>query len=435
MNRLATDLRLTVTTLFLVWAASSSAQAQGIMISAQGPVNRSMGGAGVAAPLEAIGSLYWNPASISALPASELGFGTALVLPVLETDSSIPGLGSGSTQAEPGVTPVPTIAWVHQPECSPISVGLGLYGAAGFRTNFPASLTNPVFTPQSNAPGFPGGFGRLYTEASFIDIIPTAAYQVTDRFSVGVGGILTMAELIIDPLVATAPNDADGSLLPRYPSGRGVRTHWGGGVQLGAYYETEEGVHLGASWKSPHWMETFRFHTEDELGQPAVGRFDLDLPMIISLGAAYSGWQDWVLALDVRYLDYANTDGFRDSGFNPDLSVAGLGWESVMAVATGVQRRVNDDLYLRAGYTFTENPIPDNLAMFNIAAPLYYEHTLHVGTSWRICKQVWLNLAYSYFFENEVSGPIITPAGSIPGSNVTSQMSAHVIDLGVSVRY
>ncbi|MGD9858077.1 MAG: OmpP1/FadL family transporter, partial [Planctomycetaceae bacterium] len=311
----------------LVWTAvlPSLACGQGLMISAQGPVNRSMGGAGTAAPLEAIGSLYWNPASITALPSSELGFGSALVLPSLETDSSVPFLGAGSTRAEPGVTAVPTIGWVHQIECSPISVGLGLYGAAGFRTNFPASATNPIFAPQQNDPMIPGGLGRVYSEASFIEIIPTVAYQVTDRLSIGAGPTLTLGELVVDPLLATAPNDADGSMIPRYPSGRGVRTHWGGGIQLGAYYETEQGVHLGATWKSPQWMETFRFQTEDELGLPAVGRFDLDLPMIVSLGAAYSGWENWVFSADLRYLDYENTDGFERSGYNPDFSVAGLG--------------------------------------------------------------------------------------------------------------
>ncbi len=421
--------------LILVQLSTSMAFGQGIFIASQGPVNRSMGSAGTAAPLEAIGSLYWNPASISALPSSEIGFGTALVLPTIETDSSITGLAAGSTRAEPGVSAVPTLGWVHQIEGSPFTVGLGMFGAAGFRTNFPASTTNPYFLPQSNTPGVPGGLGRIYTQAAFLEIVPTVSYQVTDRLSVGAGPTLTLADVIIDPLVVTALDDADGSGAPRYPSGRGTRTHWGGGVQLGVYYETEDGLHMGATWKSPQWMETFRFQTENEIGLPAVGRFDLDLPMIVSLGAAYSGWDNLVVSADFRYLDYANTDGFDRAGFNPDGSITGVGWDSVFSLATGVQYEANENLYLRAGYTFNENPIPESLTSLNVLAPLHFQHQFHAGTSYRMFKQVWLNLAYSFYPESEISGPILTPLGAIPGSRVTSRLSVHILDVGLTVRY
>lgn len=32
---------------------------------------------------------------------------------------------------------------------------------------------------------------------------------------------------------------------------------------------------------------------------------------IASLGAAYIGFEKWVLAADLRHIDYQNTDGFR----------------------------------------------------------------------------------------------------------------------------
>ena len=59
-------------------------------------------------------------------------------------------------------------------------------------------------------------------------------------------------------------------------------------------------------------MEDHRVHTEDELGLPYVAKFKLDLPMIVSVGTAYSGFEDLVLAVDLRYFDCANTDGVGD---------------------------------------------------------------------------------------------------------------------------
>lgn len=414
---------------------TSPACGQGILVSATGPVNRSMGGAATAAPMESMGALFWNPASISALSKDELSIGVAGVLPQLRTSSSITGLGAGSTKAEPGVTPLLNIGWVHRPQNSAVTWGVGLFSAAGFRTNFPASISNPVFTPQSNTPGVPGGLGQVYTEAAFIQFIPTASVQVTDTVSVGFGPTVTIGDLIVDPFVFASPDDADGSGAPRYASGIGTRTHWGGGFQTGIYYEGENGLHLGFMFKSPQWMEPFSYNTQSETGLPRTIEAKLDLPMVLSLGTAWSGWDKWVIATDVRYYDYENTDGFDSSGFRADGSVSGLGWRSILSVATGAQYEVSDSLFLRFGYTFNENPIPDSQAFFNIGAPLYYQHELHAGGSWRIGKRVWLSAAYTYYFENEISGPIVTPAGPVAGSNVTNQETVHIVDVGITVRY
>ncbi len=364
-----------------------------------------------------------------------MSIGLAASLPVLHTDSFIPGLGGDSSRAEPGVTPLPNVGLIHRPKNSGTTFGLGIFSAAGFRTNFPASLTNPVFVPQSNTPGVPGGLGQVYTEAAFLQVIPTVSWQVTDSVSIGVGPTLTLGDVTIDPMVFNAPNDADGSGAPRYPSAHGTRTHWGAGVQAGIYYEGLNYWHSGLTVKSPQWMETFRYNTEDELGRPVLQTMGMDLPMVISLGTAWSGWEGLVIAADVRYYDYANTEGFESSGFQPDGSVAGLGWNSIVSVATGVQYEVNQDLLMRAGYTFNENPIPDSQAFFNIGAPLYYQHELHVGMSYRLTKRLWLNFAYTYYFENEISGPVVTPAGAIPGSSVTSRETVHIADIGFTVRY
>lgn len=426
---------LAVVVIFFCALSAQRSYGQGILVSATGPVNRSMGGAGTAAPLESTGSLFWNPASISALENDELSIGLAGVLPVLRTDSSIAGLGGGSSAAEPGVTPLINLGWIHRPENSDVTFGVGLFSAAGFRTNFPASLTNPVFTPQSNSPGTPGGLGQVYTEAAFIQVIPTAAFQLTDTVSVGFGPTITIGDLIADPFVFDSPDDADGSGAPRYTSGIGARTTWGGGFQAGVYYEGDQGLHMGFTFKSPQWMETFSYNAEDENGLPRSVEAKLDLPMVLSLGTAWSGWDRWVIATDVRYFDYANTDGFSASGYTADGAVAGLGWQSIFSVAAGVQYEASKDLFLRMGYTFNENPIPDSQSFFNIGAPLYYQHEIHMGGSYRLTKRVWLNVAYTYYFENEISGPIVTPAGAVPGSNVTNRSTVHLADVGITVRY
>lgn len=408
--------------------------AAGSYLSSGGPTSQSMGGASTAAPLDAIGALYWNPATASGL-RRELGVGFGLLQPVLQTRSSIVGLAAGSSDAEPGVAIMPTVGWVHRSADSAITLGVGLHAVAGFKTNYRASSTNPFFLPQSNAPAVPGGFGRLYTEAEFLQLAPILSYTITDRLSFAAGPTLTMGSLVIDPLVTSPPDDADGSGAARYANASGGRVQFGGGAQAGVYYVTPACWHFGASLKSPQWMEDFRFFAADELGRPRVGRAKLDLPMIASLGAAYSGRLGYVFAMDLRYYDYKNTDGWGPDGFASDGSLRGLGMSNVMQLALGAQYQCSDDLAVRVGYTYNQNPFQDAETTFAVAATLIYQHQLHAGFSKQLTDAVAINLAYSYYPPSSQSGPIVTPSGAIPGSQVTTDLEVHHLNGGLNVRY
>ena len=48
--------------------STSPAWPQGLVLPSAGPINGSMAGASVAASIDPAGALYWNPATISALP-------------------------------------------------------------------------------------------------------------------------------------------------------------------------------------------------------------------------------------------------------------------------------------------------------------------------------------------------------------------------------
>ena len=412
----------------------STVWGQGALMSSFGPVNASMGGASTAAPIEAMSAIGWNPATISGLPNSELSVGLGLLLsdPVLE--SSVPGWSSGVTGAEPGTTPIPNFAWVHKLN-DYTTFGLGALSVAGFKTNYPADLTNPVLAPVSNTPGLPGGLGSLYSEAQFMEVVPVVSFAVTDRMSIGFGPTITTGQVVADPLLLAPPNDTDGSGIPRYPAGRGARYAWGGGAQLGVYYITDNAWHFGASIKSPQWMEDHRVHTECELGLPYVATFELDLPMIVSLGTAYSGFEDLVLAVDLRYIDCANTDGVGDSGYSPYGALNGLSWANQLVVATGAQYRLTDRLLARAGYTFNTSPYGSADTFYNVASSLGYQHQLCLGGSCEVTQCVAFHVSYQHYFQWDSTGPIVLPSGTIPGSSVTTTASAHIAELGVTVKY
>lgn len=81
---------------------TKQAVGQGIIIPGEGPIHRGMAGASTAAPVDSIGALYWNPATISALPQSELGFGVDAIFANHTVGSSV-GAASDSTRGEAAV--------------------------------------------------------------------------------------------------------------------------------------------------------------------------------------------------------------------------------------------------------------------------------------------------------------------------------------------
>jgi long-chain fatty acid transport protein len=427
-----------------VWlGAAVPAHAQhGIILSGGGPIERSMGGVGTGTALDSLSGLFWNPAALSALPKNEMTFGAEFLIPHATLSSSVlannfgPGVPpvplSGSTNSDSGAMVLPNFGWAHHIEGTDLTVGLGLLSAAGLSANYPASLTNPVLTPP---PPLGLGVGSAFAELQVFQIVPAVSYQVTDRLSVGFSPILNIASLRASPLLLVAPNDANGDGFFTYPDGTHTHLQWGAGFELGVFYSPTDDWHFGVSFKSPQWFETFRFNSTDELGRPVQERVRFDLPSITSVGASYSGLERWLLAGDIRYIDYHNTKGFDASGFAPDGSVRGLGWDSQIVVAIGAQYALTDRLALRVGYSYNNNPQTSDVAFFNIAAPTIIQHTLYTGASWSVTETLVLSLAYVHGFEGEIEGPITLPAGAIPGTNVQSRTSADAFAVGLTMKY
>jgi len=419
----------------LLLSLPGAIRAQGIVLPGAGPINRSMGGAAVAAPLDAAGAILWNPASLSGLDHSEFLVGVELLQLDNHLSSSITGTPiSGTPRSDSGVNVLPAVAVAFRPAYSRWSYGLGLFAVGGFGVNYPGDVNNPILSPLL-------GGGPVYSKLSVLQLVPTVAYKVTDRLSVGFAPTITMIESNLDPGFLASPTivpvPPNGSVAV-YPSATHSRLHWGLGFQAGIYYETGHQWRVGASYKSPQWTEELTFYDADPItGLPRTLRMNLDYPGIYSVGVAYYGYPRLVWATDLRYVDYANADLFGDaSGFDRTGAVTGLGWRSVFSLATGVQYQLTRSLSLRLGYVYTENPIRDEDTFFNIASPAIYEHIVSLGASWQLTARTALSIAYLRAFENSIKG-FVPPATDVqPGAvSVESAQTINALVAGLQVRF
>lgn len=415
----------------LVFTATA-VRAQGLMSPGVGPVNRSMGGAAVAAPINGPGTLFFNPATMSGLESSEVVIGAEIPYSKERVYSSIPLVGAGDTTADIGVFPLAATSFIYKPdEIDELTYGLGIFTAGGLFSNFPGDPSNPVLGPP---PPYGFGVGRVFSILNFTQFIPAASYQANDQLSFGFSPIVTVATLQLDPVTLVAPDDANGDMVPSYPPATGTHPHYGLGFQAGIFWKSEAGWQAGLSYKSPNWLETIKINSQDEIGAPRNLRFDLDLPPVYSLGLAYAGFEDWLIAADVRYMDYDTIPILSDSGFRPDLSLRGVGWESVFSFSLGISHQVNDYVSLRSGWFVTENPIPDQVAYANVGTPAFYRNILSVGGSLQVTELISWNLTYYYSLPSKIRGPIATPTmGAIPGSVVQNEFESHVLTISLQL--
>lgn len=425
----------------LVIHGTSRAQ-HGPYLSGVGAGNRAMGGVGTALSLDPSGSLMWNPATLSGYQRSQLDFSVEALFPRTRLSSTIPpgALGngfptrplSGTTDGEGGLFALPSFGLVWMPPESPLTFGFGVACVGGFGLNYPASPNNPVLSPQVPT-GL--GVGNLYAKYSLIEMTPTVSYRLNNNLSVGFSPILGFSELTFDPGFVFAPDDANGDGFFTYPNGQHTRNNLGGGFQLGAYWQGDNGWNFGASYKSPIWFDRYRYFSADEIGNPRLLKFGLNGAPIASAGISYTGIDKLAIGLDFRFIDFHNTRGLEKNTFEATGALKGLGFDSVYVFGLGGSYQLTNRLTVRAGYSYSNSPIGPDTTFFNIASPLLIQHILSTGFIFDLTDSLQLTFAYARSFEGTATGAIILPTGPIPNSTVTTESTADSVVLGVRVKF
>lgn len=401
-----------------------------------GAHNMSMGGAATGNALEISGTLHWNPAGLAAFEGKTLSVNAGLFFSSPSLSSTVPTPGgpfSGVTKDDRPASLMPAIAYAWSKKDSRHHFGVSAFGISGFGVTFPENNTNPISFPQEQ-----GGFGTIKSDYMLMQVGFTYAYALSDQLSIGVAPTVNYSALLLEPNPLSPPSMTKG-----YPvADRASAIGFGG--QAGIYYRSDAGFRLGLSYKSQQYFNAFEFSNTYLDGSPAPGvSFTMNYPAIISVGAGYSR-KTFDLAVDYRYVDYQNTQGFEQEGWTPTAAVAGFGWQSISILSAGIQYKGLPKLPIRVGYTYSSNPIKPELAFFSTPATAIIEHAFQLGLGYTINEKLTLNAVYHHGLSGgSTSGPLLSPMfitpsnpyGSIPGSKVSYDMTTDLWMLGLQVSF
>jgi long-chain fatty acid transport protein len=358
----------------------------------QGAAAAGQGGA-FAAQADDPSAIYYNPAGITQLRGVQIYTGAMFVGGTTEFTSP-----SGATATGPFAGsvafPPPTTLYVtaNLPDIGiagfgDLAVGLGVISRFGLVTSFPED----------------GPFATAVTSAALplIDIKPTLAYRINNRLSIGVGAdIYTFAPFL---------GQGQFELKFKWPGGGGIPQ--GVPVELNGT-GTTAGFSGGLLYTpilneagKPVLNVALQYHSQANL--PLSGQFlangvrvadtsaTLRLPQVLT--GAVAVWpirnaeREWKIETD---LDYVFWDAFQN--LNVKLSNGAVlpfpqDWKNSIVLYVGTEYKwlkmdhLRDwEVALRAGYWFSETPIPDR--NYNPAVPDANNHTVSIGVG-LLCRR------------------------------------------------
>ncbi len=404
-------------------AVIAVAGTNGTQLLGIGPVSRSMGGTGIAYPMDAISAVFGNPAAMCFglyCPESQVDFSVSLLSP--DTKASVSGPGVGGTiraEGDDNTFVVPAIGLsIPISKSMPLwRFGLSAYGVSGLGGDYRGTELDQ---PDFYGPGVPLVTGE-YTNLQTTKFAPAVAFQPSDCLSVGLAIHLDYESFDLR---------------------HGASYDFGWGAQAGVLYKPIDSVSLGLTYISPQKVEHENVADLDTDGR--LDDLEIESPQQVGFGAAYHLQRDMlVVEGDIRWLNWSDSKGYEDIGF-----------EDQWVFALGLQYKPTAKLALRAGYNYGNSPVDDHHGFIGTGVsaiqghplPTYYletfrtmgfatilEQQLTFGIGYAFSPSITLNLGYEHSFENTVE----STGTDLTGQPVTlkSEVSGNTFDLGLIFRF
>jgi long-chain fatty acid transport protein len=372
---------------------------------------KGMGGAGIAYPQDTLAAAT-NPAGMVHL-GNRMDIGLEIFAPDRGFNSgdaaySFDGNGSGMMESW---FPIPEFGYNRMIN-SNMSLGISVFGNGGMNTTY-ADADHPFTWADTDMDGTPDTYTAKTVGIDLMQmfIAPTIAYKVNQQLSVGAS-----LNLIAQAFEANGLENFDGALQMGSSPYAGAVTNngkdysYGVGVRVGAMYQLNDAVTLGATYQSKSNMSKF----DDYAGLfPNGGEFDI--PANYGVGIAFKANDKLDVVLDVTRIEYGEVAVTGNSA--PDMSDGlalfianqhGFGWENQTVYKLGAAYKYSNDLTLRAGVNHGKQPINVNSGemgmAFNTLAPGVVETHLTLGFTKNISADSAITGYYMHAFNKEVDG-------------------------------
>ncbi|MDR9436232.1 MAG: outer membrane protein transport protein [Thiohalophilus sp.] len=354
---------LRIAVLASAFVSISAHATNGYQLIGIGSYQKSLGGAVTANPGSAMTAVS-NPAGMARVGA-RADFSMEAFMPDRSVDfTAAPGGDVADSAVD--IYGVPAIGWTAPTsEGSEVYFGGGMYGTSGMGVDYAPTTT------------MTGQDWDGYSNVSFWQMAPGFAWNVNERYSVGVTLNLDYQSVAFKQRDSYRDINFD---LARGASGFGL------GFGVGLLYDVNDQLTVGFNYKSKQHFSPMEYQlAEGDIRSNgndfAAGTYklDLDFPQQAAVGLAYQANDSLTVSADLKWINWSDTmDKLSVTGPGGSFPMD-PGWDDQTVYALGVAYGLSERVTLRAGYNYAESPFGDSQAGQNLLLPAIVETHYTVG--------------------------------------------------------
>lgn len=230
-------------------------------------------------------------------------------------------------------------------------------------------------------------------------------------------------------------------------------TALGIGATIGVKVNPVKEVAFGVAYETKSIFQDFSFDIPAHAGvDPATfqpvqfpagnDKLTFNQPQIVTLGASVTPIPVLLLAADIEWINWSNTNGKNRPAYSSNTAATGaqpfdLNWSNQWVIKLGTQITATPKLRVRAGWNYGKKPLDASRAFENIAFPAIAEHHIQFGAGYDVLAQLTVNAAGTVAPKVTQSGANAAyPAkGGQAIASYTTQMSQYQIDAGIAWRF
>jgi long-chain fatty acid transport protein len=307
-------------------------------------------------------AIFHNAAGIAFLRGKQIYFGGTLIRPSSEFEGTDPFPGAGVTEKQDiGLLKVPSV-YYSQALGSGAAIGIGLHVPFGLKTQWenPDSFTGRYISTRAELKGFA--------------LNPTLAVKLADRLAIGAGVDVRLSSVQLEQRIPSV-NPFTQKVVDVAAVDLTTSTKTGVGFNVGILGKPTEQWAIGLAYRHKVKIDYAGTAAFDLLGTgsseldtlvartlpaaPVPVTTTIEFPAFLSAGVAFSP-EDWVVEADVNWYQWSTfaTLPIQLEG-REDLSrVVQERYENTLQFRVGLERRITDDVFVRAGYFFDQTPAP-----------------------------------------------------------------------------
>jgi len=371
--------------------------------------------AGAAAGAAGLGSIFWNPATLTQFDGIQMGLNSTLILPNSQLknqsgtssgyNSYTNSLGGSSSSGNIGMignVPSGQMTYRLSPD---LWFGLSLSVPYGQATKADAAYV-----------------GRTYgstTKVSSLEVEPMLAYQLSDKVSLGAGLRYLNFSSRYSSAYPSNSTPSQWSVLGIYGDGEALGYSLGATIkpwertEIGIGYCSEAAIGLGGSFFGGAALAS-NFGGSAALASASLDqpvKLNLTLPQSVTLGLKHRLDERWTLLGAFEYVQWSKIKApsvtYANSGSSPAvvwtsgqahlaLQTIPLYYRDAWFASVGTEYRYSPDLLLRGGLAYEKNPLGPNSKSARL--PDFNRIWTSFGLTYQIDPQWSLDLAYLHIF-------------------------------------